>query len=245
MTLLAINPRAVIGNNAPPSPYELAAKAVDDICGEAQLWLDGASVESAETAAGIDNLKKLIAKARKEADEARKVENKPFDDGKAEVQSRYNPLLARADLAKDACNKALAPWLIKERARIDAETAEARRIADEKRRVAEDAIRAADATNLAARVAAEALVKDAKKADGAANRTERQTATAGGGLGRATGLRSYAVAAIIDPVAAARWAWQTHREQMETFIRDLAQGDAAHGKRDIPGFAITIEQRAV
>lgn len=244
--ILAENPRAVVGSNMPPlSPYEAAEKAIEDIYSEAALWLDGAVVSDKATADGIDNLKKEIVKARRAADEARKVENKPFDEGKAEVQARYNPLLAKADLAKDACNEALKPWLIAEGKRLDAVAAEARRIADEKRIAAEEAIRATDATNLAAREAAEALVKDSKKADAAANRAGRQTATAGGMMGRATGLRSYAVAMLTDDIAAARWAWSAHRVEMTALIQSLADKDATAGKRDIPGFEITIEQRAV
>lgn len=245
-TITAENPRAVIGGNAPPlTPYEAAEKAIEDIYSEAALWLDGAVVADKSTADGIDNLKKLIATARKAADEARKVEKKPFDDGAAEVQGRYNPLLAKADRAKDACNKALEPWLIAERKRLDAEVAEARRIAEEKRLAAEAAIRATDTANLAAREEAEALVKDAKKADAVANRAGRQTATAGGTLGRATGLRSYPVATITDFVLAARHYWTAAPDDMRALVQTLADKDATAGKRDIPGITITIEQRAV
>lgn len=245
-TLAADNPRAVMGGNAPPlTPYEAAEKAIEDIYSEASLWLDGAVVSDKATADGIDNLKKEIVKVRKAADEARKIENKPFDEGKAEVQARYNPLLAKADLAKDACNEALKPWLIAEGKRLDAEAAEARRIADEKRIAAEEAIRGTDATNLAAREAAEALVKDSKKADAAANRAGRQTATAGGSFGRATGLRSYTVATITDLREAARHYWTAAPDDMRALIQGLADKDAAAGKRDIPGITVTIEQRAV
>src|SRR5690349_4076026 len=105
--LADINPRAVIGgNNPPPSPFEIAQKAVEDIYGEASMWLDGATVDSQELADGIGNLASELRKARKLADETRKIENKPFDDGKAEVQARYKPLLDKADLAIEACKKA-------------------------------------------------------------------------------------------------------------------------------------------
>lgn len=233
-------------NGAPePTPFELAAKAIEDVYAEAALWLDGAEVDSADLASGIDNLKKTIASARKSADEARKVEKKPFDDGAAEVQARYNSLLKKADLAKDACNKALEPWLKKEAARIEGEARAAREAAEALQRQAEEAIRASDAANLEERAAAEELVKAAKKAETVANKMERTTATAGGMLGRATGLRSYWVARLVAPVVAARWAWAAHHDEMIGFIEELAEKDVRLGKRDIPGFTVTEEKRAV
>lgn len=248
MDALAENTRAVIGGNAPPqdpTPFEIAAKAIEDVYSEASLWLDGAEVNSTELAEGIDNLKKTIARARKDADEARKIENKPFDDGKAEVQARYNPLLKKADLAKDACNKALEPWLKKEADRIEAEARAKREAAAELQRKAEEAIRATDAANLEERAAAEQLVKDAKKAGAVANRAEKQTATAGGMLGRATGLRSYWIATMTDTAKAGKWGWTYHKSEILEFITGLAQKDATAGQREIEGFAIIEEKRAV
>jgi hypothetical protein len=240
---------AGIGHNMPPlSPFEIAQKAIEDVCSEASMWLDGATVDNKELADGIDNLKKTIAAARKAADEARKVENKPFDDGKADVQGRYNPLLKKADLAKDACNKALEPWLNAEAKRIEDEARVAREAAEELQRKAQEAIRATNAANLAnlaERAAAEALVTAAKKANIAANKAERVTATAGGAFGRATALRKSYVAVIADEQAFARYVWANHRDDLTEFLSGLAKRLVDGGARDIPGVLVDEERKAV
>jgi hypothetical protein len=57
---------------------------------------------------------------------------KPFDEGKAEVQGRYNPLIqdkrGKTDLAIAACNDTLKPWLKKIEDEQRAEAAKAQAI---------------------------------------------------------------------------------------------------------------------
>lgn len=250
MSNLAIAP---IGHNNPPmSPFEIAEKRVTDIYDETVLWLDGKTIDSKELADGIGNLLASIRAAEALADEARKAENKPFDDGKAEVQARYAPLIAdtkamkgKTVLAAAACKKALQPWLDAEDRRIKEAARLAREEADRKQREAEEAIRRTNAENLAGRAAAEALVTAAKKATTVANKAERQTATAGGAMGRATGLRTVYVPVLADP-AAALAHYAAHAEQeTHAFLQGLAERDVRAGRRDIPGFMISEERRAV
>lgn len=230
-------------NPPPPTPYEKACEEVDALYGEASLWLDGARVESQGVADGIAKLIKLIRDAKARADEARKVENVPFDTGKAEVQARYNPLLKKADLAMQTCKNALAPWLDAiDRAQREA-AEEMRRVAAEKAAAAQAAIRAADAANLAEREKAEELLKDAKRADAAANRIERATATAATG-GRAIGLRTTYTASIVNDVMFAKYAWERHRADMTVFLAGLADRLVREGKRDIPGCQIIEKKTA-
>jgi hypothetical protein len=244
---------ATIGhNNPPPTPYESVSAEINDLYGEASLWLDGAEVQDQSTADGIAKLLTMLRESVKKADEARKVENKPFDDGKAEVQARYNLLIGdtkaqkgKAVLAIDACKKALAPWLSK----IDAEKREAaekaRREAEEKQRAAQEAVRAAQATDLAARQEAEALLREAKKAESAAKAAEKDTAKADGGGKRAVSLRSVYTPVLLDATAAARHYWKTHRASMDAFLIQLAEQDVRNGTRSIPGFEIKEEKVAV
>jgi hypothetical protein len=244
VSVVAENPRAVIGGNAPPepTPFEIAEQKVGDIYDEAKLWLDGAKVDSQELADGIGNLISLAQDAWNAAEEARKAEKKPFDDGAKEVQARYKPLLEKAEQAKAACKKALQPWLQRLADEIEAKAKAAREEADRKRREAEDAIRATNAANLAERAAAEALVKDAKRAEKMATRAENQTATAGGDFGRATGLRTVYTATLVDPILAARHYWQARRSEMLASLQTMADQDVRQGKHEpdaIPGFTIT------
>jgi hypothetical protein len=241
----AINPRAVPGGNNPPSPFELVTKAVEDIYSECALWLDGAHVDSQDMADGIANLMVTITKAEKLAEENRKTEKKPFDDGAKEVQARYKPLLDKADLAKAACKKALAPWLKKLADETEAKARAAREEADAKRQAAEEAIRTTDAANLAERAAAEALVAAAKQAETAANKAARETATAGGMMGRATGLRTVYAATITSPLVFGRYAWVSHREEYDAFLQQLANRLVRSGVRSLPGVNISEEKGVV
>ena len=232
-------PRA-IGDNGPPppTPYEAARDTIEDLWGEASLWLDGAKVDSQELADGIGNLLAMLRKAAKDADAARRDENKPFDDGKAEVQARYKPILTKAEQAEKACKAALQPWLQKKADEIEAKARAAREEADRKRREAEAAIRAAGAADLAARAEAEAKIDAAKQADIMARKAANTTAKVGGLEGRSSGLRSTWKPELTDGVAAARHYWSTQRQEMETFLLILAAKDVAKGSRDIPGFEI-------
>ena len=247
MNAVAENPRAVPGGNNPPepTPYEKAGEEITVLYSEAEGWLDGVAVDTQDMADGLAKLLNLLRDARKVADEARKVEAKPFDDGKAEVQARYKPLLEKADRATDVCKKALAPWLTKlEREKAEAAAA-ARREAEGKAAVAQAAIRAAPVDNLAEREAAEELLKAAKKADAAANRAERDTAKASsGGVGRAVSLRTTYRPVLTDGVAAARHYWQARRPEFEAFLLSLAEHDVRQAKRDIPGFDVVEEKTA-
>lgn len=246
------NPLAVLGHNQPPepvepTPFEIAEKAVNDIYGEAKLWLDGAKVEDQNTADGMGNLLTVIRKAKALAEESRKVEKKPHDDAAKEVQARYVPLIEKADLAAAACKKALTPWLeAQEKARQEAARI-AQEAADKKRREAEEAIRATDATNLEERAAAESLLKDAKKAEKVAASIDRQTSNAGGYMGRAIGLKSVWSATMTDPVLAARhfWTQPDTKEELTAFVQGLADKAVRAGIRTIPGFDIAEHKEAV
>lgn len=231
---------ATVGHNGPPSPYEQSKQRVDDLYEEAKNWLDGESIDRQELADEISKLLAMIRDAKKEADSARKEEAKPFDDGKKEVQERYKPLLEMADRAADACKKALTPWLEKVEAEKRAQEAEAKRIAEETARAAQEAMRSTTLDDLEGREQAEKLAKEAKRATAAANRAGRDTAKAGG-----VALRRTYEPELVSGVEAARHYWQHNREAMEAFLLDLARKDVRSGVRSIPGFTITEKKGAV
>ncbi len=235
------------GHNTPPEPtaYELARDRIEDLWGEALLWMDGAKVDSQEMADGIANLLAELRKAEKDADAARKAEAEPFDLGKAEVQAKYRPLLTKTEQASKACKAAVAPWLQAKAEAIEAKAREAREEAERKTREAQEAIRAADVANLTERAAAEVLVKAAKRAESAAIKSARETATAGGFGGRAVGLRRTVKPKIVDEIAALRWAWKAYPENMLCTVLILAEKEIRAGKREIPGFDIQEEVSAV
>lgn len=244
------NPLVVVGSNSEPmgvepTPYEKSEKAITDLYDEAALWLDGATVDSQDLADGITNLKNTILKARKEAEDAKGVEKRPHLDANTEIEARYKPLIAKADLAVDACKKANAPWLKKLADLQTAQALAARLEADRQREAAQAALRATDNSNLAEREAAEKLIAGAKRAEADANHAEKAKPLSGGAVGRRDGLRTVYSAVMVDPRAALNHYAQTRREDLIVFLQSLADKHVSIGRHtedEIPGFKINSEQ---
>ena len=248
-------PIAGIGHNGgpEPTPFERVRDKIDKLFDEAELYLDGEPVNSDGQADDIANLLNMIRAAEKEADEARKDEAKPHDDAKAEIQARYNALIGntktvkgKAVLASEACKKALAPWLQKVGAEKAAAAEAARREADEKRKAAEEAIRSRDAANLEQTAAAEALLKDAKKADAIAKKAEKDGAKAGSStFGRAVSTRTFHRAEVDNARIFARYVWEEHQGELTEFLNALAQRLVTNGARELPGVTVHAETKVV
>lgn len=235
MKSAAMNPRVVVGNNNPPSPFEEAERKINDLYDEAKNWLDGAKVESQGVADEVGKLLNMLREAVNEADAARVKENEPFDEGKAVVQAKYAPLIAdtkkqkgKAILAIEGCKAALAPWLAKLRAEQEAAAKKAREEAEAKAAAAQAALRSADVSNLEEREKAEVLIQDAKKAERIATSTEKATAKVSGGGGRAISMTTTRVPVVKDYAAAARYLWTDPvgkvalTEAIDRFVRQAA-----------------------
>lgn len=241
--------RHSIGANNPPlSPFDAHKANIEDLYAEARNWCDGKPIETQAQADEVSRLLGLIREAEKAAEETRKAEAKPFDDAKAEVQERYNPLIqkdkGKTALAASACKAALAPWLKKLEDEKRAVAEAARLAADAKAREAQEAMRAAQADDLDAREAAERLVQAAKRAEQAASRAENDKASAAG-LGRAVTLRSYWSAEIIDLKDACRYFWANDPEAFRALVQQLATAEVQATKRDLPGVKAVEDRRAV
>jgi len=245
---------AGLGHNNPPAeptPFDLSKAEIEDLFAEAGNWLDGSGVQSAEDAEGVSRLLDMIRKASATADERRKTEAKPFDDGKAEVQARYGTLIGdtkamkgKAVLAAECCKKALTPWLAKVEAEKRAVAEAARREADAKAAAAQEALRASAHDDLMAREAAEAQIRDARRAEAVATRAENDKAQAKGGT-RATTLRSYFRPEITDATAFARWLWAEHKHELVGHLMTIAERHVANGSRTMPGVTVHEDRRAV
>lgn len=228
-----------IGHNLPP--FELSKQAIEDLYEEAKQWLDGEPVTTQEQANALNTLQSRIRDAAKVAEKNRKDEAKPFDDGKAEVQARYKPILSKADEADAAVKAALKPYLL-ELDRQQKEYAEkARQEASRKQAEAMDAMRLRDDANLSQREEAERLVAEAKAAEAAANKAENAKAHAKGD-GRATGLRTVWKAVMKDERDAAAWVWNMRRPELMAFVQDLADKAVRAGDRKLMGFDVIEEK---
>lgn len=246
MTDFEPNPRATPGDNQPPPPDPLDGFTVhvSDLMEEAKLHLDGQAISTQGQADAIATLLDMLRKVGKDADAARAAEKKPHDDAAKRVQERWRGVLNRCDIGIETCKKSLAPWLVKLEADKQKAAQAARDLANQKAAEAAEAIRAADVTDLDAREAAEALVKDANRAGKAATKAEGDKAQAKGGA-RATTLRSNWVPYLTDPKAALSWYVRTNPEAIKVFLVELAKADIIDGKRTILGFEVKDEPRVV
>lgn len=235
-----------IGHNNPPeqTPFDLASEAIATVFGEAQNWLDGATVKTQEEADAIAGLLDMARKAKAKADDMRVLEKKPHDDAAKAVQERYKPLLARCDLISDACKKALTPFLMAIEAEKRAKAEAARKEADAKAAAAQEALRASQATDIAAREVAEAMLRDASKADAIARKAENDKAGAKGGA-RATSLRTRHEVEVVDAREAARHFWRLRPGMFNELLNQLAREAVASGAREIPGCVVREVKEAV
>lgn len=238
------NPRAVIGGNAPPAHVAMELH-IGDLLETAKGFLDGEPIETEGVAAEVAKLIDEGRKAGKDADNLRKEEAKPFDDGKKAVQARWKPIIDKADLIVSTAKKALVPYQLKlEREQREA-AEKARREAEEARQAQIAAERAAHAAaDLEAAERADELRKAADKAEREANRAEKAAPVIAVEGARGIGLRSYWIAELVDPVAALRHYKQVQPELLKAWLLEQAQKDANAGKRAIPGVLVREDRRA-
>jgi hypothetical protein len=243
-------PKAGDNNPPEPTPFEKSQEAILDLYQQAEDWLDGDPISTQGEADSLQKLMRMIQNAQKAADKDRKKEAKPFDDGKSEIQKRYNPLIqkdkGKCDLAIGSCKKALLPWLVHLEKERQAEAEKARKEAEEQQRIAMEELRKAQETaNLKAREEAEAKLADAKKADTAATKLETTRVKASGGFGRASSLRASYTPQLVDLKLAIGHYWKIDRVAFENLVNELAAKDVGTGSREIPGFNVKEEKSVV
>lgn len=219
------------------SPFDEVCLEIDDLYDEVANFADGAPIECQEQCDALDKLDKALLDADKRREVIRKEEARPFDEGKAAVQAKHNPVKDKVARARDVISKPRAAWKARVAAEKEAAAAAAAREADEKRRAAEEAIRASSG-NLEAREEAEMQLAEAKVAEKVAKRADKAATTG-------TGLRPYWYPELADFDAAARHYWARDRAAFEHLVIDLARRDVQAGKRDIPGIRVVKEMRPV
>lgn len=240
-----MNQLATIGDNNPPTPFDDIKDRINDLYSEAKQWLDGEEVTTQEQADALNTLASHIREAAKQADDMRKEEAKPFDEGKKAVQDRYNPLIqkgkGKTEVALGAVKSALKPYLL-ELDRIQQEAAQkAREKAEQAERDAQAAMLHRDQSNLDEQEEANRLAEEAKQLQAAANKASNAKAHAKG-AGRATGLRTRTKVSIANEREAAGWAWKHDREALMIFVLTQAEKAVRNGAQSLEGFSITEEK---
>ena len=249
-----LNPRAVIGDNGAPEPTPLEARKaeIDALYETAGAWLDGSKIENQAQADDVTKLVDDARKASKAADTQRKVEAKPFDDGKAAVQKAWKPLIDKADKVETAGKATLGDWMRREADRQRQEASNARAIADGiAARALTEARSAAASGSLDALSAAEGLLTEAKQANKDAGRAEKERPVAKvEGMARAIGLRTvwdvelatYVEGETSAGTLLARWAYGRDRQRCIDLFMQMAREDVRAGVRSIPGTTISSRE---
>ena len=227
-----------IGHNNPPA-VDAFGMALDDAYETAKDFLDGSPIENQGQADAIGRIISEVKKIKRDADAARAEEKRPHDDAAKAVQTKWKPLLDRADTIVKAAQAPLSAFLNK----LAAEQAEAERIArEEADRKAQEAIAAQRACegNVEAIERAKTLQREADEAEKAAKRAGKAKAHVTG-VDRAVGLRNYDVVTVTDARAALLWIAKNDKAALDAFVADYARrfGPA----RQIDGVTVTQERR--
>ncbi len=240
----AENPRAIIGDNEPPeaTPFDLSVDEIDTLWIEAENFLDGEPLSDQGQADAVAKLLDLARQAIKTAEDRRKAEAKPLDDAKAEIQARYHGLIGdtkdgkgKAVLIVEACKRVTTVWLVKRDNEKRKAERVAREVAEAARQAAAAAFETSHSDDVGARMRAEALDVEAKAAERAAGRAEKDKAQAKGGA-RAVTLQTSYEPVLVDAKSAARHAWTNWKPELDAFLVEMAKRDFRRSVYTIPGF---------
>lgn len=253
------------GHNRPPpddepaavdgASYDALKTHAEDLLTEARNWADGQAIENDQQASEVAWLIRSLQKAGNLLDEARLAEKKPLDDQIAEIQDRYNVLIAglkgknskpgSITRALAALNAATTKWLLAKEAEKRAREEAARQEAQRKADAARAAQQAADASDLGAMEAAADAMDDAIQAQKEADRIARESVAVKGSDGsRAIGLRRTYRPVLTDRKAALLHYAATRPDDLVSFLCRLAEEDVRRGLRTIPGFTVTEQMEA-
>lgn len=219
------------------TPFDEVVFEIDELYDEAKNWADGAAIESQEQCDALDALDKALLAADKKREAIRKDEARPFDDGKAAVQAKHNPVKDKVARARDVLNKPRSVWKAKIEAEKRARAEQAAREAEVERQKAIEAMRAS-AGDLEAREEAERQLELAKEAEAFAKREDKRANTG-------NGLRTYWVATMPDPREAVRSMWAQNPQAFIDLAQELADKAVRSGTREIAGFEITEQKKAI
>lgn len=229
-------------NHPPKSPYDAIKAHLDDLLTEARNWADGQEIETQAQADEVERLKEDLRRGGVAADEARVVEQAPWNQLIAESQGRYNFYIAplknktpgKVSVAISALAATLTPWKQKLEAEARAKAEAARKAAQEAADKAAAAMRATQASDIEARESAEALVNDAARKAAEAKRAEGS---------KVSGLRSFWSPVMTDKREALKHYLETNPDAVIGFLQQLAEADVRAGKRQIAGFDVVEERR--
>ncbi len=227
------NPRAVIGNNNPPDPIDLALQPYADIIEEAANWLDGAEVENEQQLSETDKILRELKAARKAVDTARDEFTKPLHEAwKAEV-ARWKPTQDDLDRQVKCLVAAQSPYKAKLLAEKEAAQRKAQEEAAAKAEAARKAHEAANASSLEEQRKADELMREAEQAERRAAAAAKDTVK---------GMRTVQVHTITDHKAALYWIAANDKPAMTEFIEEYVRRNFK--LRQIDGVTVETKKEA-
>lgn len=228
-----MNPRAVIGGNAPPDPLDEICAAYEGPRSEAENWLDGTPVENEAQMKVVDALRKSAREWRLALEAGQKSATAPLYDAYKAEGARWKPTIEDAQRIE----KGLVALVDGFKRKLAAEKAEAQRKAEaeawEKGRAAREAAAAANAADLEAQRAAAEAQREAEEAQRRAAAASKDTVK---------GLRTVTRYQIEDHRAALHDIATNDREAVTAFIEAYVQKN--YKARPINGVRVWQEKEA-
>ena len=216
----------VMGHNKPPEDGGLEEINVEvDRLKLLAEKLTAEPIADQLTADKVANCRDELNKLSKRADELRKAEALPFDEGKKAVQSKWLPTVKGAKEAADACRRPLGAYMAEEERKAKAEAA---RLAEEQAKAAkamEDA--GVDPEVIAAQTSAAPVETKAR---------------VGGSVGKRASLRTITTAEVKDWDKAI--AYFHEDDDLRALVQKLANRLVAAGGK-VPGCVKHEEKEAV
>jgi len=210
------NPRAVIGDNAPPSPMETCASLHNGVISEAQNWCDGEPVTTEAQMHAVDAVLKAFKTYRSALDKAAKEQTAPLHTvWKAEVAAvkAYTDDADRLQAALVAC---VGPFKTK----LAAEKAEADRIAQaaawEATRNAREAAASVNVADIEQAREAAVIMAEAEELQRLANAAKKDVVR---------GMRTVTHYEVTDHKALLNWIAKNARDDMTAFIDAWAKAN--------------------
>jgi len=207
-------PRAVTGDNAPPTPIETVVAHHDNLICETANWADGQKVETEAQMLEVDKLIKGMKTYRAELTKAGKEQTDPLHKAwKAEVAA-VKVYTDDADMMQSALVACVSPFKTK----LADEKAEATRKAQaeawEATRKAQEAARAVNTADIEQQRAAAAAMAEAEAAQRKANAASKD---------KVLGMRTVTRYEVTDHRALLHWIAKYHKDDITAFVDAWAQ----------------------
>lgn len=229
-----MNPRAVIGGNAPPDPIDAICAQYEAAREEAENWLDGTVIETEAQMKAVDALRADARKFRMALEAGQKSATAPLYDAYKAEGARWKPTIDDAQRIEKGLVATVDVFKRKLAAEKDEADRKARAEAEAAMLAAREAAAAANAADIEAQRAAAEAQRRADEAVAAAKAASKDTVK---------GLRTVTHYEITDHRALLNHIAQTRRDDLTAFIEEWARKNHKQ-HRAAPGLRVWDKKEA-